>query len=277
MGAKTHTDGVDIGFIGAGNMAFAIVGGLIRAGWPPGTITVTDPNPGALSRYRQLAVGIRTSQNNDDAVLGAEALVMAVKPQVFVDVAEQLDQLKIAPDCVVISVAAGITLDTMNQVFPDQPLVRCMPNQGALVGHGATGLHANGECSGAQRDLAERILASTGTSVWLDNESLIDVVTAVSGSGPAYFYLLIEALTESAVARGLTREQAVQLVNATALGASTLADSGDTDAADLRARVTSPGGTTAAGIEALVQNGFREAVDAAVAAALARSVELAKN
>ncbi|MEL7310873.1 MAG: pyrroline-5-carboxylate reductase [Pseudomonadota bacterium] len=277
MSRTSESDTSRIGFIGAGNMAFAIVGGLVRAGWPPGLVTVTDPSEEQLDRFRQLAVGIRTSQDNNDAIRDANALILAVKPQVFTQVVDALDLNEMARDCVIISVAAGIPLSTMAKRFHDQPMVRCMPNQGALVGHGASGLFASASCSAQQRELSERILATTGASVWLDKESLIDVVTAVSGSGPAYFYLLMEALTQSAIAHGLTQEQATTLVGATALGASTLAEGSDIDVETLRARVTSPGGTTAAGIDALEQHAFRQTVDAAVAAALARSVELADS
>ncbi|MEM6819782.1 MAG: pyrroline-5-carboxylate reductase [Pseudomonadota bacterium] len=266
-----------VGFIGGGNMAFAIVGGLLRAGWASGAICVADPDERQHEPFQGLSIGVRTTTDNAVAIKDAEALVLAVKPQVMPDVLASIDLDPANPDCVVISVAAGIELETLESALGHSACIRSMPNQGALTGEGATAMVANDASTVAQRALAQAILGATGTAVWIENESLMDAVTAVSGSGPAYFYALMEALVNSAIQRGLSPETARALVSATAGGAASLARSLDTPLATLRERVASPGGTTAAGLAALAAQDFDATIDAAVSAAENRSRELAQR
>ncbi|MEL6301272.1 MAG: pyrroline-5-carboxylate reductase [Pseudomonadota bacterium] len=266
-----------VGFIGGGNMSLAIVGGLLRAGWAAGAICVADPDERKHDPFHGLSIGVRTTTDNAQAVAGAEALVLAVKPQVMPHVLAGLDLDLANPDCVIISVAAGIELETFESAMGRRACIRSMPNQGALTGEGATAMVANDASTDAQRALAEAILGATGTAVWIESESLMDVVTAVSGSGPAYFYALMEALVRSATQRGLSPETARALVSATAGGAASLARGLETPLATLRERVTSPGGTTAAALAALAEHAFDETIDAAISAAQHRSRELAQQ
>ncbi|MNT13820.1 Pyrroline-5-carboxylate reductase [compost metagenome] len=177
----------------------------------------------------------------------------------------------------VVSIAAGITCASLAAWLGPRPIVRCMPNTPALVGQGASGLYANAEVSAAQREQAEELLSAVGIALWLDEEKLVDAVTAVSGSGPAYFFLLIEAMTAAGVKLGLPRETAAKLTLQTALGAAHMAVNSDVDAAELRRRVTSPAGTTEAAIKSFQANGFEALVEQALGAAAHRSAEMAEQ
>lgn len=261
-----------ITFIGAGNMARALISALIAAGHDPQRILASDP--GDESRAEAAALGIGTTDDNAAAVADADTVVLAVKPQV-------MDQVlaSIAPALqtghLVISVAAGVTLDRLRQGLGERPaLVRAMPNTPALYGAGVAGLVADAGVKEAQRNRAEALFRAAGAAVWIDDEALMDAVTAVSGSGPAYFFLLTEALTEAGRQAGLDAQVAARLARQTAVGAGVmLAEAGD-DAGTLRRRVTSPGGTTAAALEALESGDFAGCVRRAVEAAVARGREL---
>lgn len=264
---------MDIAFIGGGNMAAALIGGLLDAGHAPGQVRVADPSDAARATIRQTH-GVRTAARGAEVAEGANVVVLAVKPQVMPAVLEELGTL-IEPDQLVVSIAAGIPIRTLQQVFGDaQPIIRAMPNTPALLGAGITGLCASAACEAAHREQAEAVLGAAGEVVWVEDEALMDVVTAVSGSGPAYFFLLIEALREAGVAEGLPAEASTRLAVHTALGAGIMATRSSDDVAELRRRVTSPGGTTQAALESFEFGGFRALVADAVRAATARGREL---
>ena len=189
-----------IAFIGAGNMAGSLIRGLQASGYLPGEIVAADP---AKSQLEVLsALGIKTTTNNAQAVVDADVVVLAIKPQITGDVLQALPALK--PNQLVISIVAGIDTHSLGDWLPDQqPIVRCMPNTPALLGAGITGLYANASVNDAQRVQAETLLNGVGSSVWVNNEDQLDAVTAVSGSGPAYYFLLMESMIESAQALGL--------------------------------------------------------------------------
>lgn len=263
-----------VAFIGGGNMARSLVGGLVRRGHPPALIAVAEPHAPARAALAA-DFGVATSADNAEVAQGAAVLVLAVKPQVMREVCAGLRAIVAADRPLVVSIAAGVRIEQFERwLGAGVAVVRAMPNTPALIGAGISGLVANAVADAAQRALAEGILRAAGATVWIGEEALMDAVTAVSGSGPAYFFLLIEALEQAAVAQGLPADTARELVLATAAGAARMAAEGGVDAATQRARVTSPGGTTAAAIEALEAGGLRALVAAAVARATARGREL---
>ena len=264
-----------IAFIGAGNMAASLIGGLRAQGMSAAQICASEP--GAEQRARISAEhGITVYESNQQAISGADLIVLAVKPQIMKAVC-----LALAPHLqanqLIVSIAAGISCASLNNWLGPQPLVRCMPNTPALVRQGVSGRFANAQVSATQREQAEQVLSAVGMVLWLDNEAQIDAVTAVSGSGPAYFFLLIEAMSAAGVQLGLTPETATQLSIQTALGAARMAVSSDVDAGELRRRVTSPNGTTEAAIKTFQAGGFAALVENALTAAATRSVELANE
>lgn len=264
-----------IAFIGAGNMAASLIGGLRAQGLDTALIRASDP--GAETRARITAEhGIEAFEDNAKAIDGVDVIVLAVKPQVMKAVCETLKP-NLKPGQLVVSIAAGITCASLQAWLGAIPLVRCMPNTPALLRQGVSGLYATWEVSMEQRRQAEQLLSAVGTVLWLDEERQLDAVTAVSGSGPAYFFLLIEAMTAAGEKLGLPRETASQLTLQTALGAARMAVSSDVDAAELRRRVTSPAGTTEAAIKSFQANGFEAIVEKALQAAAKRSAELAEK
>ncbi len=264
-----------IAFIGAGNMAASLIGGLRAQGLEAAQIRASDP--GAEQRAKIHAEhGIEMFENNAQAVEGADVVVLAVKPQAMKAVCEALKP-SLKPEQLVVSIAAGITCASMNNWLGAQPIVRCMPNTPALLRQGVSGLYATAEVSAEQRQQAEQLLSAVGIALWLDSEEQLDAVTAVSGSGPAYFFLLIEAMTAAGEKLGLPRETASKLTLQTALGAAHMAVSSDVDAAELRRRVTSPNGTTEAAIKSFQANGFEALVEKALGAAAHRSAEMAEQ
>lgn len=264
-----------IAFIGAGNMASALFGGLISQGYQASKIWAADPYQGSLDKAA--ALGVNTTLANTVAIAEADIVVLAVKPQVLKEVLLPLQASFAARKPLIISIVAGIEINSLQQwLGDDQAIVRCMPNTPALVKRGATGLFANTNVSIEQRTATTAILDAVGISLWVDSEAQIDAVTAVSGSGPAYFFLLIEAMTNAGEQLGLSRTTAAQLTLQTALGASEMAIASDVDAAELRRRVTSPAGTTEAAVNSFEQQGFRDMVDTALTAASHRSSELAE-
>ncbi|WP_442498354.1 pyrroline-5-carboxylate reductase [Methylobacter sp. sgz302048] len=265
-----------IGFIGGGNMASSLMSGLIASGHSPQQLWVSDINKDQLaSLAANLQVNI--APDNETVIQEAEVVVLAVKPQVLRQVAESVAALIQHKKPLVVSIAAGITQSSLSSwLGADTAIVRCMPNTPALVLTGATGLHANRNVTAAQRDLAENIMRSVGISLWVDDESDLDAVTAVSGSGPAYYFLLMEAMEKAAEELGLDKHTARLLVQQTALGAAKIALESSESPEQLRKRVTSPGGTTQRAIETFEQGGFTELVSKAMHAARDRSIEMSK-
>lgn len=266
-----------IAIIGAGNMARALVGGLIARGHDPARIRAADPDPAARAAIGE-DFGIEATADNAEAVAGAGIVILAVKPAVVEPVTSAISGA-LDPECVLVSVAAGVPLSTLDRALGEHRpgLVRVMPNTPALRGVGATGLFADAECTSPQRDAARAVFESVGRVFEIDDESLMDAVTAVSGSGPAYFFALTEALAEAGRAAGLAPEVAEGLASQTAAGAGAMLADGDVGAAELRRRVTSPGGTTAAALEALAEGGLDRVVADAVAAAVRRGRELGRG
>lgn len=264
-----------IAFIGAGNMAASLIGGLRAKGLDAAQIRASDP--GEETRARVSAEhGIEVFADNAQAVEGADVIVLAVKPQAMKAVCEAI-RPNLKPGQLVVSIAAGITCASMNNWLGAQPIVRCMPNTPALLRQGVSGLFATAQVTAEQRQQAQELLSAVGIALWLNEEQQLDAVTAVSGSGPAYFFLLIEAMTAAGVKLGLPADIAAQLTLQTALGAAHMAVSSDVDAAELRRRVTSPAGTTEAAIKSFQANGFEALVEQALGAAAHRSAEMAEQ
>jgi len=242
-----------IGFIGAGNMARSLAGGLLANGWARADLVVSDPDPQQRQAI-ETTLGLRTYASNSDCAAHAQVLVLAVKPQVLKSVARDLAASVQAKKPLVISIAAGVRTEAIERwLGGGLAVVRAMPNTPALVGSGASGLYANARVGPEQRDLAEALLRAVGVAVWLDREDLLDAVTAVSGSGPAYFFLFIEALEAAAMHAGLDRATARLLTLQTAYGAAKMALESGEEPAQLRRRVTSPGGTTEQAIKVMEQ------------------------
>ena len=222
---------------------------------------------------------VNVSNNNADIINQADVVVLAVKPQVVQMIAEQIvDDVSAKRDILFVSIAAGISQDSLTSwLGEDVAIVRCMPNTPALVRTGATALHANENVTNEQKDLAENILRSVGISIWVDHECELDAVTAISGSGPAYYFLLMEAMEQTALELGLDELTARLLIQQTALGAAKIALESDESPSQLRQRVTSPGGTTEKAIQTFEQGGFIQLVSKALHAARDRSIEISKE
>jgi pyrroline-5-carboxylate reductase len=264
-----------IAFIGAGNMARAIIGGLLAQGFAPGEFIASGPHPEKLADLA--AQGLQTISDNLAAARQAQVVVLSVKPQLLKAVAQALAPA-LAHKPLIISVAAGITTESLGRwLGEDQALVRSMPNTPAQLRLGATGAYANTHVSSGQRQLTEQILGAVGKLLWVEEESLINAVTAVSGSGPAYYFLFMEAMMAAGVAQGLNEETARELTLQTALGAAHLALNSQVDVAELRRRVTSPKGTTEAAISVFESQGLRQCVAEAMAACSARAQELSEQ
>lgn len=258
-----------IAFVGGGNMAFAMVNGL-RAG-TSFEIAVADPVPEQLARFE----GVSTTADNAAAAAGADAVVLAVKPQ---QIAAAVTATALDPAQLVISIAAGVPMHAITGwTSAGQPIVRCMPNTPALLGAGITGAVPNGNVGAPHRTLAEHVLSAAGEVVWFDKEASLDAVTALSGSGPAYFFYLLEAMVDAGATLGVEADTARRLAVATAVGAARMAAAGDADPATLRARVTSPGGTTERALSILASNRVDAAIRQAVEGAWHRSRELGKE
>ncbi len=258
-----------VAFIGGGNMAFALASGILRAD-PGRSVVVSDPVPEQLARFADTPID--TTLDNMEAVQGASVTVLAVKPQVMEGVARELAGALNAQQLVV-SVAAGVTVSALRSWLDSRAIVRCMPNTPALVGKGVTGLYADSGVSDAQRGEAEALLRAVGDAIWFEHEGELDAVTALSGSGPAYFFAVIEALIEGGVELGLERDIAHRLVTGTAMGAAAMVGPQD-DPGELRVRVTSPGGTTERALSVLASGGVAHTLRQAVHGAWQRSREL---
>ena len=258
-----------IAFIGGGNMAQALATRLATSA----TLDIIVAEPVAAQRGR-FAAPIETTADNVGAAGNATTIVLAVKPQVLEAVTRQIEP--VVTDQLVVSIAAGVPLAAIEAwLGGNGAVVRCMPNTPAVVGAGISGLVANAAVSDAQRRAAETILRAVGEVIWFDSDAELDVVTALSGSGPAYFFHVIEVIAAAGAKLGLTPEVAKRLVVATAAGAAAMAAADDP--AELRARVTSPGGTTQRALSILAEQRFASILDAAVQGACERSRELAKE
>lgn len=263
-----------IAFIGGGHMARSLIAGLIADGRPAAFIRVAEP-VAASRQALQHDFGVDVMADNATAVSGATTWVLAAKPQVLRDVCEALSTLAQRQRPLLVSIAAGITTLQLDRwLGGEAAIVRAMPNMPALLGAGITALFANKQVDAGGRCRAERLLAAAGNIVWLTDESKMDAVTAVSGSGPAYLFLLAESMLDVALAEGLSAEVARALVLQTMLGAARMLAQGNATPAELRRRVTSPGGTTEAAIEVLQAGGFEGLVADAIQAATQRSRQL---
>lgn len=266
-----------LAFIGAGNMAGSIIGGLLKNGWPAERIIASEPSEEKLQQLNQ-TFGIQTTSDNSQAVLNADIVVLAVKPQIMQVVVEPLADSFQKSRPLIVSVAAGIPEASLNAwAGNNMPIVRCMPNTPALVQQGVSGLYANPLVSGEQKTLTEQVMNAVGISLWVDTEEGIDDVIALSGSAPAYFFLLMESMIEAGEKLGVDKETATRLVTQTALGAAIMAKESDVDTAELRRRVTSPGGTTEQAIMTFEKGGMRTLVDSAMTACKSRAKEMTKE
>jgi pyrroline-5-carboxylate reductase len=266
-----------IGFIGAGNMAMSLVGGLLQTGVSASQLVASDPV--ASSRERMHTThGINCFSDNADTVRASDLLILAIKPQVFAAVIRPLATLLQQQRPLLISIAAGIPTHSISTwLDAELPIIRCMPNTPALVGMGATGLFANPQVSAKQRELGAAILHTVGITHWFTQEKELDAVTAISGSGPAYFFLFMEAMLETATSLGLNPDVARALISQTALGAARLVQHSPDTISQLREQVTSPGGTTAAALDVFEKQDLRQIVAEALHAAMLRAQTLAKE
>ncbi len=255
-------------------MARSLIKGLLSSGYPASAITASDPV--AAQREELAAAGITCLEDNSGACRDADVIVLAVKPQVLGNVLAGIDSLQ--SHQLIISIAAGVPISSLTAwTSSDQPIVRCMPNTPALLGAGITGLYPNAGVDAGQRELAEAILNAAGRTLWVEREGLLDAVTAVSGSGPAYFFYLMEAMINSGIELGLDPETARSLTIETAYGAALMAREGSDGPSQLRSNVTSPGGTTERALSILDAAGVSDTVLAALTGASDRSQELAEE
>jgi len=265
-----------IAFIGGGNMARSLIGGMIATGISNQNISVSEPKAD-LRKCLNEDFDVNASEENASVAKGADVIVLAVKPQILQEVVTPLGSLVAKTRPLLISVAAGVTSSSIERWVGGQPaLIRVMPNTPALIGAGISALYANSNVSDDQRSLAEKIMTAVGKTIWIKEETLMDAVTAVSGSGPAYFFYVMQAIHDAAVREGLDAQTARLLSLETALGAARLAVESTEDPGNLQAQVTSPGGTTEAAIKVLNDSGVRDTLQQAVSAARARGGELAK-
>ncbi|GBE08987.1 pyrroline-5-carboxylate reductase [bacterium BMS3Bbin11] len=263
-----------LGIIGGGNMAESLIGGLLASAHKASAIQVSEPDKNRRE-YLSTEYGIHCLDNNSVLAGQSDILLFAVKPQLLRQVAEPLKQVVQAKHPLIISIVAGVrSSDLDHWLGGGLAIVRIMPNTPALVRAGASGLYANHLVNTQQRDLAESILRSVGITVWLENEAQMDIVTALSGSGPAYIFRVIEAMEEVATRAGLERETSRLLAIETVLGAARLAMESDDTPAELRCKVTSPRGTTEKGLQQLELGNIEQLFDNAINAAIDRSREM---
>ena len=267
-----------VAFIGGGNMTRAIVLGMLRHGYPAGSIRISEPDPERRDTPLHELGGVTLCNDNVAAITGAETLVLAVKPQVLPDVCREIAAAVQAEQPLVVSIAAGTRGANIDRWLGGSlAVVRAMPNQPALLGRGVAGIVGNERAGDAELARAEAILGATGSVVRVRSEADIDAVTAVSGSGPAYFFLLIDMLAAAGAGLGLDPGTAKTLAIETALGAAAIAKEEGASMGDLIARVRSPGGTTAAALDSLDSDGVRDIFERAVTAARDRATELAES
>jgi len=268
---------LSLAFVGGGNMTRCLLAGVLEADYQANKIWVCDPNPEKLQSLTH-QYGVHVTDVNQEAIANAEVIVFAVKPQnmqaAVMQAAAQIRQKK----PLIISVAAGVTTAAIqNWLGFTTAVIRCIPNTPAMVGSGATGLYANEEASEEQRQIAESLLRSVGIILWLETEAQLNTVTALSGSGPAYFFLVMESLQQAAEEAGLSSQQAKLLTIQTALGSARLALETEHALTELRDQVTSPGGTTEQGVAVLEAGGLAELFAKALQAARQRAIELSNG
>ena len=263
----------NITFIGGGNMAQALIGGLISRGLPATRITVSDP----VAQIRELLLekDVHVTEDNVTAIKDADIVVLAVKPQVLGSVLKPLQGL--FEQKLIISIVAGAEIQTISELTGNDRVVRVMPNTPALVQTGAHGIFAKEEVGAKDRELATQVLAATGLTLWVATEAQIDAVTAVSGSGPAYFFYMMESMIRAGQNMGLDEKVATALTLQTALGAAQMAITSASSPAELRKNVTSPNGTTQAALEVFDRAQISQNIQTALAAAQKRSQELAQE
>jgi pyrroline-5-carboxylate reductase len=268
-------DNKKIAFIGAGNMSRSIIGGMVGNEFPPANVIAANPSPGKLDALTR-DFAISTTQDNLQAVKDADMVVLSVKPQMMATVCEQLAELgEQLNDKLFVSLAAGVTCDRIKTLLgQDVPMIRCMPNTPALYGKGVSGLFAS-NAGQVQQAFAEYVMKAAGLVVWVDKEQKIDAITAISGSGPAYFFMFMEAMVDKAQKLGFDEQTARQLVQHTASGATTMVENSGESIAVLRQKVTSKGGTTAAALGVFAEQGLPTMVDDAMQAACDRAHEMA--
>lgn len=272
---STNTAHPLVGFIGAGNMARSLAGGLLKNGWGQTQVILSDPEPSQRDAIESV-LGVKTLADNMAVAERADILVLAVKPQILSGVAKTLASTVQRKKPLIISIAAGVRIEDIDRwLGGGLAIVRAMPNTAALIGSGASGMFANQRVNETMRDQAESILRAVGVTVWLADEYLMDAVTALSGSGPAYFFLVMEVLEQAAIESGLEPKQARLLTLETAFGAAKMALEGHEEPAQLRRRVTSPGGTTEQAVKVLEAGGIRRLFKDAVQAAVNRAREIA--
>jgi pyrroline-5-carboxylate reductase len=265
---------LSISFIGGGNMARSLIGGLIARGHAASSIVVADPAASQLELLKT-TYGVHTVPTNAEAAQRGDVVILAVKPQELHNVARDIaDAVR---DKLLISVAAGIRASDIERWSGGASIVRCMPNRPALQGCGMTGLFAPAKVSAEHRKIAEDILGAVGATLWLTEEHQMDAVTAMSGSGPAYFFLLVEMMEDAGVTLGLPRDIARKLAVETAYGSGLMARQGPETPAMLREQVTSKGGTTEAALKHLETHNVRKLFQQAIAAACERSAQLANE
>jgi len=268
---------IKISFIGCGNMGRSLIGGLIANGHPADRLCGSDVDPAQRQTIRDL-YDVETLDDNLKAIQGADVVVLAVKPQVVRQTLEPLHAVLDRSQPLLLSIAAGIRLQQLARwAGAHLAIVRAMPNTPALIRSGAAALCANRHAGADQRNLAETIMRSVGIITWVEDEMLMDAVTALSGSGPAYYFYMMEIMEQAGMRLGLTRDQARLLTLQTALGAARMALESKDDPAALRRQVTSPGGTTEQALRVLQEGGFPELLAAAMKAAYERADELARS
>jgi len=266
-----------IAFIGCGNMSRSLIGGLIANGANPERLLAADPDKEQRQSLSN-QFSIKTMADNNEAVTAADVIVLAVKPQVMKTVVSDLARSVKGSTKLIISIAAGVRLASIMTWLGGSPAaVRVMPNTPSLIQAGAAALYANEHTSDTQKNTAETLMRSVGTTIWLDSEDQMDAVTALSGSGPAYYFYFMEAMEKAAIDMGLNQEQARLLTIETALGAAKMALLSSSDPAELRKQVTSPGGTTEQALNTFMQGKLEQLVQEAMEAARRRSVELSQS
>ena len=271
MQAESH-----ISLLGCGNMGRSLICGLINSGYPQSLLHVADPNLAQLETVSKYE--INTSQNNYDTVQNSSIVIVAVKPSHMQTVLSPLRPLFQTSDKLLISIAAGITLTKLNEwLYTNTPIIRAMPNTPAIIQCGATGLTANAQTTEQQKAITDRIMQTAGITAWFKKETDLDSVTALSGSGPAYYFLFMEIMEKAAISMGLPAENARRLVLATARGAAELAYQSEFSPAVLRQQVTSPGGTTECAIKSFIDGGQQELIEKALKAAKERATEIGEE
>lgn len=257
-------------------MARSIIGGLVKSGFPDTEFHVSDPSQEQLDLFNEFA-GVSTYTDNNQCLSQCDIVILAVKPQIMKQALQSITGTLRDRKPLLISIAAGILVkDILNWSETSLSVIRVMPNTPALINSGVSGLYANQQSSNEEKKTAEKIMQAVGPTIWVNQESDIDVVTGISGSGPAYFFKLMEIMINSAQSHGLDAESAKTLVLQTALGAAKLASQAEVDPRELRRQVTSPKGTTEAAINAMEKNSIEATVESGIQAAIDRSEELAQ-